>query len=227
MLTVKYRSMPRKPPQKRNAARSRKGSETATLTPSGRESEANVVEVAAEVTRGIMTTIDDLHETRDLHPPDAEAPLPAIAGLPQDVRSTPTYLVAKLVVGQMRDDVDHLLQNDRVRTRDLLQGLPHDEDIETMTRRNQDVGLTPQVDLEVLHAGGMIETEKENEVQHAVIIEIDPYHLQIPLAHVPPEDVLGNALLPSHPAVPHHPLGLDLVIEDATHYPPQSLVPDP
>ena len=166
--------MPRKPPQKRNAVRSRRGSETATLTPSGKESEANVVEVAAEVTRGIMIMIDDLHETRDLHLPDVEAPLPATAGLHQDVRSTPTYLVAKLAVGQMRNDVDHLLQDDRVRTRDLLQELLRDEDIETMTRRNQDGGLTPQVDLEVLHAGGMIEIEKEEEVLHAVIIEIDP-----------------------------------------------------
>lgn len=166
--------MPRKPLQKPNAARSRKGSETATLTPSGRESEANVVEVAAEVTGGTMTMIDDLHETRGLHRPDAEAPLLAIAGLHQDVRSTPTYPVAKHPVGQMRDDVDHLPQENRVRTHDLLQELLHDEGIERMTRRNQDGGLTPQVDLEVLPAGGMIEIEKEGEVLHAVIIEIDP-----------------------------------------------------
>ena len=166
--------MPRKPPQKCNAARSRKGSETATLTPSGRESGANVFEVAAEVIRGIMITIDDLHETRDLHRPDAEAPLLVIAGLHQDVRSTPTSLVAKQSVGQMRDDVDHLPQDNHVRTHDLVRELLHDEDIETMTRQNQDVGLTPQVDLEVLHAGGMIEIEKEGEVLHAVIIEIDP-----------------------------------------------------
>ena len=166
--------MLRKPPQKPNAARSRKGSETATLTPSGRESEANVVEVAAEVTKGIMIMIDDLHETRDLHRPDAEALLLAIAGLHQDVRSTPTYPVPKQSVGQMRDDVDHLHQENRVRTHDLLQEPLHDEGIETMTRRNQDVGLTPQVDHEVLHAGGMIEIEKEGEVLHAVIIEIDP-----------------------------------------------------
>lgn len=174
MLTVEYRSMPRKLPQKRNAARSRKGSETATSMLSGRESEANVVEVAAEVTRGTMIMIDDLRETRDHHLPDAEAPLPAIVGLHQDVRSTPTYLVAKPPVGQMRDAVDHLLQGNRVLSRDLLQEPLHDGGIETMSRRNQDVGLTPQVDLEVLHAGGTIEIEKEGEVLHAVIIEIDP-----------------------------------------------------
>ena len=133
-----------------------------------------MVEVAGEVTRGIMITIDGLHETRDLHRPDAEAPLLAIVGLHQDVRSTPTYPVAKQSVDQMRDDVDHLPQDNHVRTHDLLQKLLHDEGIETMTRRNQDVGLTPQVDLEVLHAGGMIELEKEGEVLHAVIIEIDP-----------------------------------------------------
>lgn len=174
MLTVEYRSMPRKPPQKRNVARSRKGSETATLTPSGRESEANVVEVAAEVTKAIMIMIDDLHETRGLHRPDAEAPLLAIAGFPQDVRSIPTYPVDKKSVGQMRDDVDHLPQDNRVRKHDLLQELLHDEGIETMTRPNQDVGFTPQVDLEVLPAGGMIEIEKEGGVLYAVIIEIDP-----------------------------------------------------
>ena len=166
--------MLRKPPQKPNAARSRKGSETATLTPSGRESEANAVEVAAEVTRGIMIMIDDLHETRGLHHPDAVAPLLAIAGLHQDVRSTPTYPGAKQSVGQMRDDVDHLPQESRVRTHDLLQEVLRDEGIETMTRRNQDVGLTLQVDLEVLPAGGMIEIEREGEVLYAVIIEIDP-----------------------------------------------------
>ena len=166
--------MLRKPPQKSNVARSRKGSETATLTPSGRESEANVVEVAAEVTGRIMIMIDDLHETRGLHRPDAEVPLLAIAGLHQDGRSTPTYPVAKQPVGQMRDDVDHLAQDDRARTHDLLQGLPHDEGIEMMSRRNRDVGLTPQVELEVLPAGGMLEIEKEGEVLHAVIIEIDP-----------------------------------------------------
>ena len=165
--------MLRKPPQKSNVARSRKSSETATLTPSGRESEANVAEVAAEVTGGIMIMIDDLHETRGLHRPDAEAPLLAIAGLHQDVRSTPTYPVAKQPVGQMRDDVDHLPQENRARIHDLLQELLHDEGFETMTRRNQDGGLTPQVDLEVLPAGGMIEIEKE-EVLHVVIIEIDP-----------------------------------------------------
>ena len=174
MLTVEYRSMPRKLPQKRNAARSRKGSETATSTLSGRESEANVVEVAAEVTKGTMIMIDDLHETRDLHPPDAEAPLPAIVGLHQDVRSTPTYLVAKPLVGQMRDAVDHRLRENRAPTHDLLQERLHDEGIEKISRRNQGVGLTPQVDLEVLHAGGTIEIEKEGEVLHAVIIEIDP-----------------------------------------------------
>lgn len=174
MLTVEYRSMPRKLPQKRNAARSRKGSETVTSTLSGRESEANVVEVAAEVTRGTMIMIDDLHETRDLHLPDAEAPLPAIVGLHQDVRSTPTYLVAKPRAGQMRDAVDHLLRGNRVPTRDLLQEPLLDEGIETMSRRNQDVEPTPQVDLEVLHAGGSIEVEKKEEVLHAVTIEIDP-----------------------------------------------------
>ena len=166
--------MLRRPPQKHNAARSRKGSETATLMLSGRESEANGVEAAAEVTRGTMIMIDDRHETRDLHLPDAEAPLPAIVGPHRDVRSTPTYLAARLSVGQMRDAVDHLLQENPVRTRDLLQEPLHDGGIETMSPRNHDVGLIPQVDLEVLHAGVMIETERGGGVLHAVIIGIDP-----------------------------------------------------
>ena len=166
--------MLRRPPQKRNAARSRKGSETATLTPSGRESEANGVEAAAEVTRVIMITIDDRHEIRDLHLPVAEVPLPAIVGLHRDVRSTPTYLVARPSAGQMRDAVDHLLRENPVRTRGLLQEPLHDGDIATMSPRKHDVGLIPQVDLEVLRAGVMIEIERDGEVLHAVIIEIDP-----------------------------------------------------
>ncbi len=54
----------------------------------------------------------------------------------------------------------------------------------------------------------MIETE-DREVQGAVI-EQDPSHLQIPLAHDLPEDLGGGAMHQSHHVAVLRPLGVDV-----------------
>lgn len=57
---------------------------------------------------------------------------------------------------------------------------------------------TPQVDLQHLHVVGLVETE-DAEVQVAVMLELDPSHLQKPHAHVHLEEIGGGALLPLPP----------------------------
>ena len=156
---TEYRSMPRKLPQRRNAAKSRKGSATEILIPSGKESEVNEAGVAAEEIEAIMTTIGGRRETQDRHLPDAGVQPPTIEGLSQDVRLTLTYLVAKEAGDQTRGGVDLRLREDHLRSLDRLQELLHGEGIEMMNRQDQNAEQSLQVDLDLPLGGGMIETE--------------------------------------------------------------------
>ena len=168
--------MQRKPQQRRNAVRNKKDSGTETSTASAKGSAANADEAEVEAIEVITTMTEDLHETPGHHLPDAEAPLLAIAVLhPLDVKSTPTFLAAETVVGQMRDGAGRPPQGDQDQSHihDRLQELRHDEGTETTTRRDQGDGNTHRAELELPHAGDMTEVGKE-EVPDAVMIEIDP-----------------------------------------------------
>ena len=168
--------MQRKPQQRRNAVRNKKDSGTETSTASAKGSAANADEAEVEAIELITTMTEDLHETPGHHLPDAEAHLLVIAVLhPLDVKSTPTFLAAEAVVGQMRDGAGRRPQEDQDRSHihDRLQELRHDEDTETTTRRDQGDGNTHRAELELPHAGDMTEVGKE-EVSDAVMIEIDP-----------------------------------------------------
>lgn len=166
---------PKKPLKKPSAARSRRDNEIETQTTYGNENAASEVEVEVEAIEAITTMIDAHHETRDHHLPDAGAHEVATAALHLGAMWIPTFLVVEVAVAQMTDAAERLLQDDRLLFHDPLRGLLLDGDTKTMIlHHDEDDNRTLQADLGPLHAEISAETETEEVVQDAVIIEIDP-----------------------------------------------------
>ena len=217
-LTVTSRSTPRGPPKKHNAARSRKNREIKTLTTSGNENVASEDEDGVEAIGAATILTDGRHETRGLRLPGAEAHLAfPLIGV-QSIRTFPLVVVA---AGQTTEDVDRRPQEDHCRTPDPDPGHHRVEDIETMTPQNHVDASLLRVGLGLPHGEAMLEVESE-EFQDAVMIELDPSHLQMLLAHVHPEAEEG-ARLPSHLAVRRRLLDLNPIVEGRTHHCLQAL----
>lgn len=197
--------MLRKLPKRRNVAKSKSDSdsEIATSTTSGKERGENEEAVAeAEATEeAIVIPIGVRHEIQDLHLPDAEAHRLASVVFHHLVRLIHTSHLAEVVAGQMTGDAGHLLLKGRLAIRDPDLRLHHVEDTKTAILQDHAVDLL-QADLELLHAGIMAEIGIR-EFGDVVMIEQDPIHLQIPLAHVPPDEVEKDAPLPCHLVAPH------------------------
>ena len=206
--------MLRKLPRRHNGAESKRDSETETLTTSDNEREANEEAVAGveAIEEAIVISIGVRHKIQDLHLPDVEAHHLAIVVLHPHVRLIRTFHMAEVVVGQMTGDAGRLLLEGRLSTRDHDLGLHHVEDTKTTILQDHVVD-TQQADLEPLHVGIMAEIEIR-EFGDAVMIEQDPIHLQIPLAHVPPEEFEKDAHPHCHLVAPHHPQEPDSMAED-------------
>ncbi|MCJ1451814.1 hypothetical protein MMC28_002154 [Mycoblastus sanguinarius] len=136
----------------------------------------------------------------------------------QSIRTFPLVVVA---AGQTTEDVDRRPQEDHCRTPDPDPGHHRVEDIETMTPQNHVDASLLRVGLGLPHGEAMLEVESE-EFQDAVMIELDPSHLQMLLAHVHPEAEEG-ARLPSHLAVRRRLLDLNPIVEGRTHHCLQAL----
>lgn len=195
--------MLRKLPKKHNAAKSKSDSEIATSITSGNERGVNEEAVAeAEATEeAIVISIGVHHEIRDLHLPDAEAHQLPYVVLHPNVRLIHTSQLAEVVAGQMTGDADRLLLKGPLATRGPGLRL-HVEDTKTAILQDHAVDIL-QADLELLHAGIMAEIEIR-EFGDVVMIEQDPIHLQIPLAHFPPDEVENDAPPPCYLVAPHH-----------------------
>ena len=172
-------------------------------------------EAVVGVIEAIMITIDGHQDTQDLHPPDVAArPLArTTAGPHQDVMLIPTFLVGVTVMaieGMEADVVVHHLC-------DLSPGQGHHrlflliaQSIEMRSRQGKGLVDTHLVDHLPLYVEDMAETEDEG-VQGAVI-ELDPLHPQIPLAHNLPEDLEGGAMVQYPHAAALHRLGADALL---------------
>lgn len=216
--------MLRKLPKRRNVAKSKSDSEIATSTTSGKERGENEEAVAeAEATEeAIVIPIGVRHEIQDLHLPDAEAHRLASVVFHHLVRLIHTSHLAEVVAGQMTGDAGHLLLKGRLAIRDPDLRLHHVEDTKTAILQDHAVDLL-QADLELLHAGIMAEIGIR-EFGDVVMIEQDPIHLQIPLAHVRPDEAEMDALLPRH-LVALHPLqDPELIVQDGIHRLERALV---
>lgn len=179
---------------------------------------ANAVEVGVEAIGAIMTMIDVHEEIRDLHLPGVTAHRLALitAALRQDVTSILTFLEVvsvampvAIVDWTTADGIAHPPADD-LSLGHIRLLLPQGVAIEIGMRSLRGlyiidqcltVRLPPSVE-NVIGTGDL-------EVQGAVI-EQDPSHLQIPLAHDLPEDLGGGATHQSpHAAVLRH-LGVDI-----------------
>ena len=217
------RSMLRKLPKRHNVAKSKSDSEIETLTTSGNEREGNeeAVAVVEAIEGAIVISIGVRHAIQDHHLRDAEARHLAFVILLPHVRLIHTFRPAEVVVDQMTGGADHLLLEDRLPTRDLDPGAHHVEDTKMRILRDRAVDVL-QADLALLHAGNMLGIEII-EFGDVVIIEQDPIHLQIPLAHVRPDEVENDVLPLSHLAARHHLEDRDIITEDGIDHLPRAL----
>ena len=206
--------MLRKLSTRHNAAKSKSDSEIEILITSDNERGANEEAVAGVEVIGeaIMNSIGAPHEIQGLHLPDAEAQRPSFVVLRPLVRLIHTYHLGEAVAGQMTGDADRLLLEGRLPTHGPDLGLHHVEDTKTTILQDHAVD-TLQAVLEPPHAGIMAEIETR-DIGDVVIIEQDPVHLQIPLAHVPPDEVEEDALPPCHLIAAHHLHEPDVMAED-------------
>ena len=205
--------MPRKLPKRHSDAESKSDSETETSITSDKEKEANEAVAGAEaIEEAIVILIGGRHETQDLHLHDVEAHHLAFVVLHPHVRLTRTFHQAEVVVGQMTGDAGRLLLEGRHPTRGPSLGLRHVEDTKTTALQDHVVDIL-QADLELLHVGIMAEIETRG-FGDVVMIEQDPIHLQIPLAHVPPDEVEKDAHPPYHLVALHHLQEPETIAED-------------
>ncbi len=109
------RSTPRKRLKRLNAERSRRGSETGTLTPSDNGSAVNVEGAVVEATGEVAISIGGHHGILDLHLHDVEVRLldQIIVALHPGVISTLTFPVIAAAVNRMADAGVHPPSEDR------------------------------------------------------------------------------------------------------------------
>lgn len=197
-----YRSMLRKLPKRHNAAKSKSDSEIVTSITSGNERGANEEAVvgAEAIEEDIVILIGVSHAIQGLHLLDAEAHHLAFVVLHPHGRLIRTFHLAEVVVGQMTGDVGRLLLEGRLLIRGPGLELHHVVDTRTTILPDHAVD-TLQAGLELLHVGIMAEIEIR-ELGDVMMIEQDPIHLQIPLAHVPPDEVEEDAPPPCHLVAP-------------------------
>ncbi|CAD6582569.1 MAG: hypothetical protein ASARMPRED_001000 [Alectoria sarmentosa] len=218
LIQEKVGSMLRKLPKRHNAAKSKNDSEIATSITSGNERGANEGAAAgAEATEeGIVISIGVRHEIQGLHLPDAEAHHLAFVVFRPNVRLIRTFRLVEVVAGQMTGDAG------RLPTRCLDLRLHLVEDTKTTILRDHAVVIL-QADLEVLRAGAIAEIEIR-ELGDVVIIEQDPTHPQIPLAHVPPDEVEKDAPHPCYLVAPHQLQEADILAEDGIRHLHRALI---
>lgn len=213
-----YRLMLRKLPKRRNAAKSKSDSEIATSITSGKERGVSEEAVAgAEATEeAIVISIGVRHEIQGLHLPDAEVHHLASVVLHPRVRLIHISHLAEVVAGQITGDAGRRLLKGHHATRDPDLRLHHVEGTKTAILQDHAVDIL-QADLELLHAGIMAEIEVR-EFGDVVMIEQDPIHLQIPLAHVPPDEVEKDAPAPRQLVAPHHFQEPDIMAENGVRH---------
>ena len=115
----------------------------------------------------------------------------------------------------MTGDAGRLLLGDRLPTRDPDLGVHHVEDTKIMILRDHAVDIL-QADLEPLRAEIMADIGI-TEIGDVVIIEQDPIRLQIPLAHVRPDEAEKDAPPPYHLVAPHRLHEPDIIATDGVH----------
>lgn len=100
----------------------------------------------------------------------------------------------------MNVDVGHLHFGDHILAQYPDLGRPQGTNVGEMTMIQEDSNdaVIPQAGPQHPCAEVLVETEGEG-IRDVVIIELDPLHLQIPLAHVPLEDIEEGVLPLSHP----------------------------
>lgn len=217
MLIHTPRSMLRKLPKKHSAVKSKKGNVIATLISSDNENGAK--EDGAEVEAIEDTTImtDARLESQDLHPQDDAAHLPG-------GKLIPTYLRGAAAVDRTICGGDLLPENGHHHSLDLDPRLRLVAADMAPSPQNNDVGDLPRVGLTFNHDG--ITGEIDSEEQLGAVIALDPSHLHIHRAHVPPEEAARDALPQFYLAATHHLPELGHTVEDANHHPPGALALD-
>lgn len=198
------RSMLRELPKRHNAVRSKSDSEIEISITLGNERGTNEGGGAGAeaIEEAIAISIGVRREIQGLHLPDVEAHHLPFVVLPSHVRLTRTFHLVEMVAGQMTDDAGRLLLKGHLPTRGLDLRLHHVEDTK-MTILQDHAVVILQADLELLHPGNMAEIEIR-EFGDVVMIEKDPIHVQIPLAHVPPDEVEEDAPPPCLLIASHH-----------------------
>ena len=206
--------MPRGLPKRYNAAKSKSDNEIETSTTLGSEREENeeAVAVGEAIEGAIVTSTGVRHEIQDHHLLDAEAHHLAFVILYSHVRLIHTFRLAEVVADQMTGGAGHLLLEGRLPIRVPNLGVHHVEDTKMMALREHAVDIR-QADLALPHVGTMagIENRGSGDV---VMIEQDPIHLQIPLAHVRPDEVGKDAPLPCHPVARHQLRDPEIIVKD-------------
>lgn len=208
------RSMPRELPKRYNAAKSKSDNEIETSTISGSE-RGGSEEVAAggkAIERAIVILTGVRHEIQGHHLLDAEPHHLAFVILHSHVRLIHTFRLTEVVADQMTGDAGHLLLGGHAPTRVPDLGVHHVEDTKMTALRDRAVDIR-QADLAPPHAGLMAGTENRG-FEDVVMIEQDPIHPQIPLAHVRPDEVGKDDPPPYHPVARHHLQDLETTAED-------------
>lgn len=210
--------------KRHNAARSKSDSEIETSIVSDNERGANegAGEGAKAIEEAIVISIGVRREIQGLLLLDVEVHhLPSVV-LHSHARLTHTFHLAEVVAGQMIDDAGRLLPEGRLPTRGPDLGLHHVEDTKMTILPDHAVDIL-QADHELLHTGNMAEIEIR-EFGDVVMIEQDPIHVQIPPAHVPPDEVEEDAPPLCLLIASHHLQEPGVMTEDGTHHLHRALV---
>lgn len=191
--------MLKRQPKRPKGARNWSGQRIGILTTSDNGSVVNALEVEGEAIEATMTMTDAHQDTLDLHLQDAAALhlAPIIVARHHDVTRIRTYQEAVQTVDQtIKGAVDRLRAEDLCLAPDLsLQSIQDVGDIAMMSRPDHGIAGGCRAERHPQCDEGTIEAEDE-EV-HGVVIELDPLHLQMPLAHHLPEDLEGGEVLQS------------------------------
>ena len=193
------RLMLKRRPKRRKGARNRSEQRIEISTVFDNGNAGNVVEVEEEATEGTMNTIDAHQDTQGLHLQDDVAlhlaPITEVQH--QDETWTHTYQEGVQTVDlTIEDRVDHPRAEDPFLAHDLfLQSVRGGGHIATMSRLDHGIAGVYLLAHHLQRDEGTIGAE-DQEV-HGAVIELDPLHLQMPLAHHLPEDLEGGEVLQS------------------------------
>ena len=191
--------MQRKPLKRHSDERSRRSNVTGISILFVNGSAVNVGEAVVEAIGEVEISIEAHLGILDLHLHDVEVhpPEPIIVALHLGVTSTHTFQATVVAVDHMSDVVDHPQQEGQ--SRGLLLDLLHHRDAGAVTTTNRQDHAVDDVILPDLqpHRPEVLVEAREEEVQVVVMLELDPSHLQKPLAHVPLEETGSGDPLPS------------------------------